>query len=250
MHSSASTMHADVIDTLSLLGAQALKEIPSKAVLYHRGAPASGLYYLERGIIQLHSSGNSSDNFVFEVIVPGDVFGEESLSAAASYGAFATVLVRSSLRWIPPPLVNGQYSELAPEWSWIFDRLVCRHQRALERFSTLCSQDVTMRILSGLVELSQWCPATDGLEASLPQAPDPRLGRQIDRVVIAIAEPMRPQVVFERLQPRGKIFRTIAVELYAEQRPGIAVDEALSHGLERRALAGVIEDRLVHHLDG
>ncbi len=161
-------MHADVIDTLSLLGAQALKEIPSKAVLYHRGAPASGLYYLERGIIQLHSSGNSSDNFVFEVIVPGDVFGEESLSAAASYGAFATVLVRCSLRWIPPPLVKGEYSEPAPEWSWVFDRLVRRHQRALERFGTLCSQDVAMRILSGLVELSQWCPATDGLEASLP----------------------------------------------------------------------------------
>jgi len=168
MYSAASVEHADAITTLKLLGAQPLEEIPPKAVLYEEAAPSAGLYYLERGIVQLHSSEAAGDNFVFEVLVPGDVFGEESLAASPTYGSFATVLVRTVVWWIPPFVVGEENRTPPAAWFWVADRLVRRHARALQRFSSMCRQDVSMRILSGLVELSQWCPGKDGLEASLP----------------------------------------------------------------------------------
>ena len=167
MHSSASAPQVDISGMLKVLGAQVLEEVPSKSVLYQRGAPASGLYYLEKGIIVLNSSENSEDNFVFEVLVPGDLFGEESFSAARLYGSHAKVLVRSTVQWIPSD-ANHDPGERLTGRPWVADLLVKRHQRALRRLATLCSQDVNMRILTGLVELSQWCPATEGLEASLP----------------------------------------------------------------------------------
>jgi CRP-like cAMP-binding protein len=90
------------------------------------------------------------------------------LSKAGVYRASATALMRSVVRWIPPPELSEEPNGHQEALPWIADRLVCRHGRALQRFSLMCKQDVSRRILHSLVELSKWCPGADGLEASLP----------------------------------------------------------------------------------
>ena len=47
----------------------------------------------------------------------------------------------------------------------------------------------------------------------------------------------------------GRSSFAIGVELDAQQRAGIALDERLANALQIRALAGVVEDGFVHHFD-
>ena len=72
---------------------------------------------------------------------------------------------------------------------------------------------------------------------------------QVERVVVAVAEAVRAQVALERLQPRRQVLGAVGVELDAQQRAGIALDEALAQRIERGALPRVVEDEPVHHLD-
>ena len=54
----------------------------------------------------------------------------------------------------------------------------------------------------------------------------------------------------QRVEPRGQIFLQVVVKLDAQDRAGIAFDERLAHALQIGAEIRVIEDELVHHLDG
>ena len=86
-------------------------------------------------------------------------------------------------------------------------------------------------------------------EARFTQAPDSRLRREVECVIVAVAETVSSQIAFECVESRREVFGAVGVELDAEERARVAVDETLSQCLERRALARVIENRLVHHLD-
>jgi hypothetical protein len=78
-------------------------------------------------------------------------------------------------------------------------------------------------------------------EAGFPQAPDARLCRRIDGMGVAVAEAIGTQVGLERLQAGRQVLLPVAIELDAQQRPRVAVDEAAAQRLEGGALAGVVE---------
>ena len=77
-------------------------------------------------------------------------------------------------------------------------------------------------------------------ERDLANAPHPGLciGRQ--HVVVAIAEPVVTQVLLERVQARGEVLGPIRVELHAQDRPGVSLDEAAPgwRGARRSASCG------------
>ena len=86
-------------------------------------------------------------------------------------------------------------------------------------------------------------------ERRLAQAPDVRLRRRVEHAVVPVAQPVRAQVALDGIQARRQILVAVAIELDAQQRARVAVDEAAAQRVERGALPGVIEDELVHHLD-
>ena len=67
--------------------------------------------------------------------------------------------------------------------------------------------------------------------------------------MIPVAEAARREIPLDRVEPRRQVVFRLGVQLDAEQRLGIAVDERPLHLLERRALPGMAEDEPVHHLD-
>jgi len=60
------------------------------------------------------------------------------------------------------------------------------------------------------------------------QAPDARLPRQVERVMKAVTQTARAQVLLDRLEPRRQVFLPIAINLNAEQSAWLAFDEALA----------------------
>ena len=87
-------------------------------------------------------------------------------------------------------------------------------------------------------------------ECGLAHAPDPRLRRRFERVVIPIAEAPAAQVRFECVEARRQVVGGIRVELDAQERTGLTIDEGLAEPVQRRVLAGVVQDEAVHHLNG
>ncbi len=57
------------------------------------------------------------------------------------------------------------------------------------------------------------------------------------------------QRAFQRVETRRQLVVAIAVELDAQQRAGIGVENRAAQGVERGALARVIEDEAIHHFD-
>ena len=82
------------------------------------------------------------------------------------------------------------------------------------------------------------------------QAPDLRLRRRIGFGVIVIAEAARAQICFERGKARRQVFFAVAIKLDAQHRLRIALHEAGANLFQSRVLARVVENGLVHHLDG
>ena len=65
----------------------------------------------------------------------------------------------------------------------------------------------------------------------------------------AAAEAGRRELLLQRVQPRRQILGAIAVELDAQQRARIGLQDAAPQRVERGALFRVVEDEAVHHLD-
>ena len=87
-------------------------------------------------------------------------------------------------------------------------------------------------------------------ERCLAQAPHLGLRGRVGGMVVAVAQPRVTQVALERLQAWRQVLRPVAIELHAQQRLGISLDEALSQRMQSGALTCVIEDEPVHHLYG
>ena len=85
----------------------------------------------------------------------------------------------------------------------------------------------------------------------LPQAPDAGLGGGVDGPRRAARDAPAGEVLLDGLEPARQLGRVVGVELHAEQRAGrlVALQHRPPQRVEGRALAGVVEDEAVHHLD-
>ena len=85
----------------------------------------------------------------------------------------------------------------------------------------------------------------------LPQAPDAGLGGRVGRPGSAAGDAPRREVLFDGAEAAGQLGRIVRVELHAEQGAGrlVALQHRPAQRVEGGALAGVVEDEAVHHLD-
>ena len=67
--------------------------------------------------------------------------------------------------------------------------------------------------------------------------------------MVAVPKSPLTQVTLDRVQPRRKVLVPIRVELDAEERTRVSVDEPAAQRVECGALARVVEDEPVHDLD-
>jgi hypothetical protein len=76
------------------------------------------------------------------------------------------------------------------------------------------------------------------------------LALEVQHRVITVAEASFMQLTFEGVQARREILVSVGVELDAEKRCRIPVDDPATERVERGVVTSVIEDELVHDLDG
>lgn len=158
----------DTGEIMALLGGEFAGEFRPRAVLFRNGNPTQGLYFLEHGIAALHSSTREYEDFVYEVLTPGSVFGEECLSSSGVYSTNATMVSAGSVWLIQAEKLRQHFEESTPGCQWVLDALTQRRSRQNHRLWTTCSRSVPRRLLEMIADLSQWFPGTNGMEADLP----------------------------------------------------------------------------------
>src|ERR1700731_4905080 len=67
---------------------------------------------------------------------------------------------------------------------------------------------------------------------------------------VAVAEAVLNEILFTSVQALRQVLFQIVVELDAQNRAGVALDERFAPALQIGAEIGVIENELVHHLAG
>lgn len=143
------------------------RDVDPRTVIYKKGALAGAIYELQQGIAILHESNHGHEDFVYEILVPGSLFGEECLASSGVYSSNATVVTAGCVRIIPAEILRRQFLEDAAGLQWVLDSLAQRRQRQDQRLRSMCSVSVAGRILETIADLSRWFPGTDGLEADL-----------------------------------------------------------------------------------
>ena len=86
-------------------------------------------------------------------------------------------------------------------------------------------------------------------ERGFAEAPDARLIRCGLGASPAAPKSRRGQLLLDGGEPRRQVLRVVVVELDAQERARLALQDAAAQPIERRALPRVIEDEAIHHLD-
>lgn len=123
--------------------------------IFTQGQSADALYFIEEGLVKLTRTNDSGDRIILSISGPGDLIGEEVMSAEASqYQADSEVLTAATLHRIPRDTLQrvlGQNGELA---SAVIDFLLGRRRMLARKVELLCLHDVEYRILYYLADLA------------------------------------------------------------------------------------------------
>jgi CRP-like cAMP-binding protein len=85
----------------------------SRQVIFHAGAPASGLYFLCHGAVKLYQSDRFGREHTVTVAGPGDVLGELPSNPSEPYSISAATLTDSQLCYLPRQRLE-QFIQLQP----------------------------------------------------------------------------------------------------------------------------------------
>jgi CRP/FNR family transcriptional regulator, cyclic AMP receptor protein len=142
--------------------------------VFSQGQPADALYFVDDGLVKLTRTNDGGDRIILTICGPGDLIGEEVMSAASGvYQADAEVLTSASLYRIPRETLrrvlvgNGEMAYA------VIDFLLNRRQTLAQKVELLCLHDVEHRILYYLAELASLVNSgnsTDSYQLPLTQA--------------------------------------------------------------------------------
>jgi CRP/FNR family transcriptional regulator, cyclic AMP receptor protein len=142
--------------------------------VFSQGQPADALYFIDEGLVKLTRTNDGGDRIILTICGPGDLIGEEVMSAASGvYQADAEVLTSATLYRIPREtlrrvlVANGELAYA------VIDFLLTRRRTLAQKVELLCLHDVEHRILYYLSELASLVNAgnsTDSYQLPLTQA--------------------------------------------------------------------------------
>lgn len=150
------------------LGGARITGLAPRTPLYTAGSPGKELYFLEFGLVTLHASMREREDFVYEVVVPGSLFGDECLTGSGVYASNASAVTAGGVWSIPAERAREEFERHSPGSQWILDVLAQRRSRQNRRMRAICIRSVPHRILETILDLSAWFPGAGGLEADLP----------------------------------------------------------------------------------
>jgi CRP-like cAMP-binding protein len=123
--------------------------------IFTQDQSADALYFIEEGLVKLTRTNDSGDRIILSISGPGDLIGEEVMSAEPSqYQADSEVLTAATLYRIPRDTLQRvlvQSGELA---SAVIDFLLNRRKMLARKVELLCLHDVEYRILFYLADLA------------------------------------------------------------------------------------------------
>ena len=139
------------------------------ASLYSEGSPADSIYFLDSGLVKIHRRGEEGKEIILQVIVPGELFGEQALGSEPSRAVSAEVLQEGLIYVVPRDLFLN-FCESHPEvWRHLAVMAINRKRDLEKKIELLCLRDVEYRILYYLVDLALAIgQKIDGLEYSIP----------------------------------------------------------------------------------
>jgi CRP/FNR family cyclic AMP-dependent transcriptional regulator len=154
-HSSSrgrSKLSGDDATTLGSYGARTTW--PSGFQIYQRGSAADGLSVVLRGHVILRNRVRNGRGFVPAVIIPGETFGVEGLSAEALYITDAYASDETETLFIGGGQFRAFVRENPAQAINVVGQLMSERAALLEKLHSMASQNVEQRLVASLKHLS------------------------------------------------------------------------------------------------
>lgn len=125
------------------------------ATVYSEGSPADSVFFVETGLVKTYKRGDDNKEIILQIVAPGEVFGEQTLSGEQNRSCAAEVLQEGVIFVIPRDLLL-RVCERRPElWREISAFLAARKRELEKKIELLCLRDVKYRILYYMAELAR-----------------------------------------------------------------------------------------------
>lgn len=142
--------------------------------IFTQGQSADALYFIEEGLVKLTRTNDLGDRIILSISGPGDLVGEEVMSADSSqYQADAEVLTSATLYRIPRETLQRVLTQNGELASSVIDFLLGRRKMLAQKVELLCLHDVEYRILFYLADLATLVgpsPEDEGYQLPITQA--------------------------------------------------------------------------------
>ena len=139
------------------------------ATVYSEGSPLDSLYFVDSGLVKILKRGDDNKEIILQLVVAGELFGEQSLGSEPTRSMSAEVL-QEGVIYVIPRDTFVRLCERRPElWREISILLTARKRDLEKKIELLCLRDVEYRILYYLADLAKSFGArADGSEYSIP----------------------------------------------------------------------------------
>ncbi|MCS7198520.1 MAG: Crp/Fnr family transcriptional regulator [Candidatus Bipolaricaulota bacterium] len=142
-----------------------------RAMIFHEGEPAGGLYVLYQGKVMLFKHAPNGQRRIFDIVGPAGILGEEALLANSSYMLSAQALTQVHMLFITRMDMQHLCEEVSVQrrlWARLLQRLR-RTQELLLEMRSLDSRERLVRLLTRLtVEHGSPCGPDGWVALDLP----------------------------------------------------------------------------------
>jgi CRP/FNR family cyclic AMP-dependent transcriptional regulator len=138
------------------------------AELYTQGEPADRVYVLRSGGAKTSVDGPGGKHCLFQIIEPGEVFGEEGLLGQGVRSSSAEILETAAIAMLPTRAVLAYLDQRPEAWASLARVLQQRVRRLEEQLQWVSFLEVEQRIARLLLRWTRLEP-TDGVELHLSQ---------------------------------------------------------------------------------
>lgn len=138
-------------------------------ILFHQGAPFTGIYVLTSGRMKLGVISNVGKEKVIELISPGQLIGVDTIFSTAGHNVFAEALCQSHLLHITKAAIKSELSGVSNLCHGLLGTLADRSQRFTKDLESYSLNTGTERVVSFLLcQLKNLAPKGDTAVLHLP----------------------------------------------------------------------------------
>lgn len=127
---------------------------PSSFQIYQKGTQADGLSVVLRGHVVLRNRVRNGRGFVPAIVIPGEIFGIEGLTAAGEYVTDASAAEETETLFLSASQFRAFVRENPGPALHVIGQLMSERAQLLEKLHAMASQNVEQRLLYSLQRLS------------------------------------------------------------------------------------------------